>query len=193
MTHTEERLTELSKAHVQNIKEQFAAEILENGETLYRVDLQGRKLECYYTDEEMLTIARNCVLLVNALEKRLDDGLSTEDMERARQLKYVNRVETISEELAILDNVQQIMTAEMWGMYNEIASAVRVGGAYLLFIAGPVFRSAINSAFDMLERYNAGAISDEQLPNHKDYCVYFLIRAAMHMHSKDLTDTQSPS
>ena len=84
--------------------------------------------------------------------------------------------------------VEKIMTreSEIVGILNSLYTAVRVGGAWLMFLSRPMFHSAIFSTYEVLCKYKEGIM--ENMPENATlYAIYFLTRAAMKMHSVEVS------
>ena len=80
--------------------------------------------------------------------------------------------------------VEKIMTREpeIVGILDSLYTAVRVEGAWLMFLSRPMFHSAIFFTYEVLCKYKEGMPENATL-----YAIYFLTRAAMKMHSEEVS------
>jgi len=186
--YTSEEREDFAKELAEKIRKEFAVETTEEG-TVYKSELQHTKFRCLYTDEEMLDICRCAFELIEKLKEKIDNGVTGESLEEdVRANSPDGHVDPDSTPLGVLSRMHALMDQDMWKLYFDTAKTVRVGGAYLMLMSGPMFQSAIYSSFDVMLRY-----VNEQPPYIEDpelYTAYFLARAAMKMHSEEIKETE---
>lgn len=188
----DEEINDFVAAFFEKFTSDFHVNDGEQGLKYYRTCLQDVWFTCSYNDEELRALIRNSILLIELMKKKIDSGYDLAELKTDYQTGF-NRYEAA-------DNTTADITAtcycankitegdEAEEILNNLYSAARVGGAYLMLVAGPMFKSAIYSVYEILCKYKEG---QEQLMSDPElFAIYFLSRAAMKMYSSPVSDNQ---
>jgi len=145
----------------------------------YEVPIQDITFRCAYTDDEMRGIIKTCVAVIKELISINDNGytrdrfnafkaeMKEETNDGIHQLNYITALYNDYKN----DNLEELV--------EEITTYMRVGGVYLMLMAGPGFKQVINGVFERM-------LDDSDDENIWFSCLYFLIRGAMRMHSDEI-------
>ena len=189
--YTAEERKEHALKLVEEIKEAYMLQEDCGEAHMYLIPLQDLRFRCAYTDEEMYRAAFCTYDLFDRMKERVEAGIDQQALEQAWKGSTQNK-DTGDSELADLSRmfsfVSTIMDKGMWEIYFEIARTMRVGGAYLMLISGPAFQSAIYSSYDVLLRAAGGMDHSFDPEKAEQYTPFFLMRAAMRMHSAEIGD-----
>lgn len=158
------------------IKEKWTREEKTNGYTEYEVILQDQKFVTSMTDEELTRSAELTIALMEELKKMNNLGYTRDFIER---IEKTVRMEEKDELIAQIRIWAEFFTEELNKLISDLDEVRRVGGAYALFTANPMIKSAIYGVYT----YLADTFDDEKKYGE---CSYFLMRAVMKMHSTDV-------
>ena len=185
---SKKELEELKNIFVNKIKDDFAEEKLDNGLTKYKSVIQDIEFVCAYDDEELDTIVSCCINIIEHLKHSIDSGYGLQDLHLDYQEKAGSSDDAIRDTVGTMACVEKIIAREpeIVGILDRLYTAVRVGGAWLMFLSRPMFHSAIFSTYEILCKYKEG-ITENVPENTTLYAIYFLTRAAMKMHSEEVS------
>lgn len=175
------------KKIIKDIKDNFKVDSVDSLD-VYEVEIQDQKFRCAYTEDEINSVSLLVCEMVEKMKERIDDGIDQDRLDQEwNDYEKDENLGEVKKYIKILYFVKTIMNEEMWVLFAKIAGTMRVGGAYFMLMAGPSFQSAIYSCYDVFLRY---INEDETLRDiePETYVPYFLMRAAMQMHSKEIND-----
>ncbi len=177
---TKNEKDELVMEYVEHLKKDFRTDDapIEGTYYKYEITLQIYRFVTYVSDEEIEKSARYALELLEEMKKINNSGM---DKVAFESLQKKIGEETESEILRVLkvwNEVSNIKIAELMARIQELR---RVGGAYAMFVSGPVFISALYSVyeaivdrFDDAEWYWASG--------------FLLFRAILQMHSESIEE-----
>ena len=144
--------------------------IIKDGDK-YDVTVQNMRFSCRYTDEQMGSIASQCLELIKELKRINDGGYTREDLEEA----------IAEDEEGIFQAVQAyntFCTDRMEEIVSRLGEVTGEGGAYYMLMSKPGFIQGIYVVFyASIDRMDDIQTIFDSL--------YMLIRLAMRMHSED--------
>ena len=143
----------------------------------YDVYANNLHFTCSYSDEKIEKMADLCLELLEELRRINEAGYTGADLMRAEESAKGDKA-SIIDSFSVYNTFK---TDKIEELIDKLATTTRVGGAYYMLIARPVFVSGILSVFGVV----IDNFSDENLYFS---ALFMLIRVAMHMHGEEISD-----
>ena len=171
---------ELEKDLQTAIVEQCRKGELEEHFYKYEVQLQNIRFITYMSDEELESSIKMTIDLLEEMKEINNEGIGEQELR-----KRVADIEENNEDEFMRDlHIWNILCSEkIIDIIGKLDVVRRVGGAYAMLISNPCLKSAIYVVYERL----VDNFDDEEL-----YCqsAFFLLRAIMRMHSKEIKEGQ---
>ncbi|SFG31155.1 hypothetical protein [Oribacterium sp. WCC10] len=127
----------------------------------------------------MRGIIKTCIAVIKEIISINDNGY-TSDRFNAFKAEMNGKTNDCIQQLNHITSLyNDYKTDNLEELVEEITTYTRVGGAYLMLMAGPGFKQVINGVFERM-------LDDSDDENIWFWCLYFLIRGAMRMHSDEI-------
>ena len=163
------------------VKDHFQVETLPDGYFKYEAELQNMKFVTCMSDDEM----KKCIVFtVDILEEMKtisnNNGINRQYLNDLKQ-KITSKhkfTEPGFDSIIVWNEIESDKIKEIIVELNQLR---RVGGAYALMLANPVFKSTLYSVYCRL----LDCVNDDDIYLK---CGYFLLRAIMKMNSTSIDD-----
>ncbi len=145
----------------------------------YKVKLQRLTYICWYTDDEIQSMADVCIDILELLKKHNNEGI-TRDKLRAIEEECSDGDSIVSR----LKYNNKVCTRDIENEIARLCKITRVGGIYAMLLSIPVLKDHIVAVFEV----SADKWNDEEMYTG---ALYFLIRSAMHMHCEEISEADN--
>ena len=172
---------ELKDAFLKKIKTDFPQEEVDDGYSMYEVEIQKIKFRTFMNDEELSRSIDYAIDILEELKSINNNGLSEE---RLRELEENHKNsfkddEELSYMLLPISVYNEFSTQELELILHKVANMRRVGGAYWMLLSRPGLISAIYAVYDRI----VDNFDDENIYIQS---IYFLLRAIMKVRSEEI-------
>lgn len=141
----------------------------------YKVQLQHITFETYMSDDELRKSIAFAIDIIEELKMINKNGMTKEKFE----IICNEKDERI---LSLLNIVKKHLCSQTINeIKDELYKIRRVGGAYAMLLSGPFLDQAIYSVY-------VHAVDNWEDENIYGSCIYFMIRAIMHMNCDEVTE-----
>lgn len=173
---------EVKKELLKKFKKDFVPTDVDNGYSMYEVDIQNLRFRTFINDEELSMAMDYAFEILEELKNINNYRLTKEQFEElVKNHRETFRIDDkeFSEMMLPVSVYNKFATEELEMLLIGIANLRRVGGAYWMLLCRPGLISAVFAVFDAI-------IDKFDDDNYYIQSIYFLFRAILKVRSEEI-------